>query len=59
MRTLGSVLGTVAMGHQQVLTNQLIDRMKDAFTGESFYYLVPSYIKLETEINVLAGPRDR
>ena len=59
MGTLGFVLGTAAMDHQQVLIDQLVDQIKNASADESFYYLVPNHIKFETEINVLAGLRDR
>lgn len=57
MGTLGFVLGTAAMDHQQVLVDQLADQIKKAPAEDSFYYLVPNHIKFETEINVLAGLR--
>jgi ATP-dependent helicase/nuclease subunit B len=57
--TLGFVLGTAAMDHQQVLIDQLADQLKNAPAEDSFYYLVPNHIKFETEINVLAGLRQR
>ena len=59
MGTLGFVLGTAAMDHQQVLVDQLADQIKKAAADETFYYLVPNHIKFETEINVLAGLRNR
>lgn len=59
MGTLGFVLGTAAMDHQQVLIDQLADQIKAAPADHSFYYLVPNHIKFETEINVLAGLRQR
>lgn len=59
MGTLGFVLGTAAMDHQQVLIDQLVDQVKNTPADDTFYYLVPNHIKFETEINVLAGLRDR
>lgn len=59
MGTLGFVLGTAAMDHQQVLIDQLVDQIKTAPAEDTFYYLVPNHIKFETEINVLAGLRNR
>lgn len=57
--TLGFVLGTDAMDHEQVMVDQLADQMKKASAEERFFYLVPNHIKFETEINVLAGLRQR
>lgn len=57
--TLGFVLGTQAMDHEQVMVDQLADQMKNATSKERFFYLVPNHIKFETEINVLAGLRKR
>lgn len=59
MGTLGFVLGTAAMDHQQVLIDQLADQLKSAPADNTFYYLVPNHIKFETEIDVLAGLRHR
>lgn len=59
MGTLGFVLGTAAMDHQQVLIDQLADQVKKSPAEDTFYYLVPNHIKFETEINVLAGLRER
>ncbi|MBB1078400.1 PD-(D/E)XK nuclease family protein [Limosilactobacillus sp. STM2_1] len=59
MGTLGFVLGTAAMDHEQVLVDQLADQIKTAPLEDTFYYLVPNHIKFETEINVLAGLRKR
>ena len=36
MGTLGFVLGTAAMDHQQVLIDQLVDQIKNASADESF-----------------------
>ncbi|MBD5806153.1 PD-(D/E)XK nuclease family protein [Limosilactobacillus walteri] len=59
MGTLGFVLGTAAMDHEQVLIDQLADQLKMSSAEDTFYYLVPNHIKFETEINVLAGLRKR
>lgn len=56
--TLGFVLGTEAMDHQQVMIDQLAAQMKKS-PADRFFYLVPNHIKFETEINVLAGLRKR
>lgn len=58
MGTLGFVLGTRAMDHEQVMVDQLAEQMKNA-PADRFFYLVPNHIKFETEINVLAGLRKR
>jgi ATP-dependent helicase/nuclease subunit B len=55
--TLGFVLGTRAMNHEQVMVEQLAAQMKNATAKDRFFYLVPNHIKFETEINVLAGLR--
>ena len=59
MGTLGFVLGTRTMDHEQVMVDQLADQMKNAVAEDRFFYLVPNHIKFETEINVLAGLRKR
>ena len=59
MGTLGFVLGTRAMDHEQVMIDQLADQMKKASAEDRFFYLVPNHIKFETEINILAGLRKR
>lgn len=59
MGTLNFVLGTEAMDHQQVLIDQLADQLQTAPKKDQFFYLVPNHIKFETEINVLAGLRQR
>lgn len=59
MGTLNFVLGTEAMDHQQVLIDQLADQVRTAPQKDRFFYLVPNHIKFETEINVLAGLRQR
>lgn len=59
MGRLGFVLGTDAMDHERVLVDQLAEQMQKAADDERFFYLVPNHIKFETEINVLAGLRQR
>ena len=59
MGTLGFVLGTDAMDHERVMIDQLASQMKNAAPEDRFFYLVPNHIKFETEINVLAGLRER
>ncbi|MEY8442511.1 PD-(D/E)XK nuclease family protein [Lactobacillaceae bacterium 24-114] len=59
MGRLGFVLGTDGMDHERVLVDQLAEQMKKAAADERFFYLVPNHIKFETEINVLAGLRQR
>ena len=54
MGTLGFVLGTAAMDHQQVLIDQLVDQVKNTPADDTFYYLVPNHIKFETEIIEMA-----
>lgn len=59
MGSLGFVLGTAAVDHQQVLVDQLADQLRTAPKTDTFFYIVPNHIKFETEISVLAGLRDR
>lgn len=59
MGTLGFVLGTDAMDHERVMVDQLASQMKNSAPEDRFFYLVPNHIKFETEINVLAGLRER
>ncbi|MGN1280244.1 MAG: ATP-dependent helicase, partial [Limosilactobacillus sp.] len=59
MGSLGFVLGTAAVDHQQVLVDQLADQLKTAPAEDTFFYIVPNHIKFETEISVLAGLRKR
>lgn len=59
MGSLGFVLGTAAVDHQQVLIDQLADQLKTSPATDTFFYIVPNHIKFETEISVLAGLRDR
>lgn len=59
MGSLGFVLGTAAVDHQQVLIDQLADQLRTAPAGDTFFYIVPNHIKFETEIHVLAGLRAR
>lgn len=59
MGSLGFVLGTAAVDHQQVLVDQLADQLRMAPATDTFFYIVPNHIKFETEISVLAGLRKR
>lgn len=59
MGSLGFVLGTAAVNHQQVLVDQLADQLKAAPAEDTFFYIVPNHIKFETEISVLDGLRER
>ena len=59
MGSLGFVLGTAAVDHQQVLVDQLADQLKAAPAEDTFFYIVPNHIKFETEISVLDGLRER
>lgn len=53
MGRLGFVLGTAAKDHQEVLVDQMIDQLKAAPAGDTFFYIVPNHIKFQTEIEVL------
>lgn len=59
MGSLGFVLGTAAVDHQQVLVDQLTDQLRVAPAADTFFYIVPNHIKFETEVSVLAGLRAR
>lgn len=59
MGSLGFVLGTAAVDHQEVLVDQLFNQLKTAPQEDIFFYIVPNHIKFETEISVLAGLRQR
>ena len=59
MGSLGFVLGTAAVDHQQVLVDQLADQLKAAPAEDTFFYIVPNHIKFETEISILDGLRER
>ena len=59
MGSLGFVLGTAAVDHQQVLIDQLVDQLRTAPAEDAFFYIVPNHIKFETEIHVLEGLRAR
>ncbi|MCP0887653.1 PD-(D/E)XK nuclease family protein [Ligilactobacillus sp. WILCCON 0076] len=50
--TLGFILGTAAVNHEQVLLEQLATWRKQNPTDKSFY-IVPNHIKFETEVSVL------
>lgn len=59
MGKLGFVLGTAAKDHQAVLVDQIVDQLKTAPKGDTFFYIVPNHIKFQTEIDVLSKLRDR
>ena len=59
MGSLGFVLGTAAVDHQQVLVDQLTDQLRVAPAADTFFYIVPNHIKFDTEVSVLAGLRAR
>lgn len=59
MGRLGFVLGTAAKDHQEVLVDQMLDQMKTAPAGDTFFYIVPNHIKFQTEIEVLDQLRSR
>lgn len=53
LMSLGFVLGTAAMDHQQAMVERLAEDM-EKFPNDQFYYLVPNHIKFESELDVLS-----
>lgn len=51
--SLGFILGTAAMDHQQAMVERLDADMKQ-YPDDQFYYLVPNHIKFESELDVLS-----
>ena len=47
--SLGFILGTAAMDHQQAMVERLAADMKQ-YPDDQFYYLVPNHIKFESEL---------
>jgi len=51
--SLGFILGTAAMDHQQAMVERLATDMKQ-YPDDQFYYLVPNHIKFESELDILS-----